>query len=476
MNSSNDRFGAVDRVRQGWISRLIDLSRRNNLLYYRDLKTGTLDLSSSNPKAIASLMGGESVPLTRLIDGDAQKQATACIQKIHRRALINLEEKGLETLFLALGMATWDTGDAGRPPEAALILIPVQIQTHGVIKLQRNGEAQINPILLHILEVNYKINVTPQDLLKGSDSIAEDDFPDLVEISKKLKQKVQEIKKFDVISRLVLSNFSFQKMAMVRDLNHYLDQMVNHDIVAAIAGNTQAQQAVKNKNKEEFDVRELDQTLPEDDFLVFDADSSQQKVIREVLSGGNCVIQGPPGTGKSQTIANLIAALSAKGLKTLFVAEKRAALEVVMQRLQSQGLRHLLLDFNSADISRRAVMEQFAESLNLVRNAPLVDAGDIHRRFVDRRDRLRNHVSRIHDKQLPSQKSIYELQGELLQFPEQKQATTRIKGENLKNLTHENVQQVDMLLQELSGKNFADIFLENKTSELIDFGCISIWR
>jgi len=33
------RRAAVDRAREAWIRRLIDLSRRNNLLYYRDLKT-----------------------------------------------------------------------------------------------------------------------------------------------------------------------------------------------------------------------------------------------------------------------------------------------------------------------------------------------------------------------------------------------------------------------------------------------------
>ena len=87
MKTSQDRLDAVERVRQGWISRLIDLSRRNNLLYYRDLKTGTLDLSKSDPKAISALMNGDSVPLTRLVSQEEQSRATACIQQIYRRAL-----------------------------------------------------------------------------------------------------------------------------------------------------------------------------------------------------------------------------------------------------------------------------------------------------------------------------------------------------------------------------------------------------
>src|ERR1017187_9304520 len=36
---SAQRREAVDKARQSWIRKLIDLSRRNNLLYYRPLKT-----------------------------------------------------------------------------------------------------------------------------------------------------------------------------------------------------------------------------------------------------------------------------------------------------------------------------------------------------------------------------------------------------------------------------------------------------
>ena len=51
--------------------------------------------------------------------------------------------------------------------------------------------------------------------------------------------------------------------------------------------------------------------------------------------------KGPPGTGKSQTIANLIAALIARGKTVLFVAEKRAAIDAVFKRLHQVGLSDL---------------------------------------------------------------------------------------------------------------------------------------
>ena len=60
--------------------------------------------------------------------------------------------------------------------------------------------------------------------------------------------------------------------------------------------------------------------------------------------GRTIVVKGPPGTGKSQTITNIIAAAAAQGKRVLFVAEKMAALEVVLCRLQTVGLGPLALE------------------------------------------------------------------------------------------------------------------------------------
>ena len=55
--------------RQAWVRRLIDLARRNNLLYYRPLKTGTLDLSLADGDRMAALLSGEAVPISKPIAG-----------------------------------------------------------------------------------------------------------------------------------------------------------------------------------------------------------------------------------------------------------------------------------------------------------------------------------------------------------------------------------------------------------------------
>ena len=62
-------------------------------------------------------------------------------------------------------------------------------------------------------------------------------------------------------------------------------------------------------------------------------DYAQHNVVEKVADSGNMVIYGPPGTGKSQTIVNLISDALCKGKRVLVVSQKKAALDVVFNRL-----------------------------------------------------------------------------------------------------------------------------------------------
>lgn len=62
-----ERSALVDRTRQAWSRKLIDLSRRNNLLFFRNLKRGTLELTEAEPPALAALLRGENVQVRRLL-------------------------------------------------------------------------------------------------------------------------------------------------------------------------------------------------------------------------------------------------------------------------------------------------------------------------------------------------------------------------------------------------------------------------
>ncbi len=68
----------------------------------------------------------------------------------------------------------------------------------------------------------------------------------------------------------------------------------------------------------------------------------QKYAIRSALVE-DTVIHGPPGTGKSEVIANIIANIIINGKNALIISEKRAALDVVLDRIQDLKILSLSL-------------------------------------------------------------------------------------------------------------------------------------
>jgi very-short-patch-repair endonuclease len=460
---SPTRRAFVDQARQSWIRKLIDLSRRNNLLYFRPLKTGTLDLRNADHENMAAFLRGEEVSVKKLLPVETGDSATKVVREIARRAMANLEEKGLQTLFVAMGQATWPATDGGRPTEAPILLVPASLETKGhgsqIFYLKRSGAVQANLVLLHVFENQFGAKLLAEDLLAKLLGDDEGEPFDISPVYAEIRQKCISVPGLEIKDFTVLGNFAFQKMAMVKDLQERAQELSTHDIIAAIAGDTEARNSV-SAAQHETEPGELDRVPPDNEFNVLDADSSQQCAIADVLAGQNAVIHGPPGTGKSQTIANLIAGLAAAGKRALFVAEKRAALDVVLRRLDEVGLSHLSIDLHGADLSPKKVMQQVAHTLDMVRNSTPVQCEQVHTQLVDRRSRLNGHVIRLHQRREPTGKSVYEMQGRLARLPVK--SITRWRGAELKRIDAKTAQQICDLLVEARG--FTSLFLRDDPS------------
>jgi len=135
---------------------------------------------------------------------------------------------------------------------------------------------------------------------------------------------------FDVC-HMVLGNFNYKKMSLVRDYNMVIDQQLQHPVFDALFS-----EQPRTFKEHPFDLNRTD-----DWHHVIQADPTQTRAILQSRAGYSYIIQGPPGTGKSQTITNLIADFVARGKSILFVCEKRAALDVVYHRLKQNGLDEL---------------------------------------------------------------------------------------------------------------------------------------
>ena len=162
------RAQLVDAARTAWIGRLIDLSRRNNLLFYRPIPTSSIDLTIQNP-GLLELLAGRSVTGETLMPDPSVRSGR--ILAIARKAQENSEEKGLQTLYLAIGFAGWQSNDGGRDPQAPVFLVPLQMKRKGKelasIEVQVAGEPLVNPVLLHILAEQTGIQIPESELIEA---------------------------------------------------------------------------------------------------------------------------------------------------------------------------------------------------------------------------------------------------------------------------------------------------------------------
>ncbi len=119
---------------------------------------------------------------------------------------------------------------------------------------------------------------------------------------------------------------------------------------------------------------------------VFPQDVWQENAFKAVKLGHSLVVQGPPGTGKSQLIGNLIGDAIASGKRVLVVCQKRAALDVVYNRLKSHQLSDYLGLVHDFKNDRREIYQKMARQIERVdeyksRNISL-DAIQLERKFL----------------------------------------------------------------------------------------------
>jgi hypothetical protein len=451
------RVQAVARAVKAWTDQLIDRSARNNLLFFRDQKVGTLDLTKAPPRPVFDVLAGRSRNLAHLFpaDEDARSDAARRSRTIHNKAQATYEERGIHTLYLACGLATWDNQHGTAEPAAPVLLAPATLTARGAAQqnfdLQVTGELEVNPTLLNALAAEFDVACDPEELLSSAGMEGAIDTPEELEIAYRwLADKASRVPGFSVRSKAVLGNFSYAKLPMVRDLQGAIDALAEHDLIAALADDGDARQAVRDR-RAEVDIKEPDHTPPSDEFLVLDADSSQNYAINEVLAGQDLVIKGPPGTGKSQTISNLISCLVARGRTVLFVAEKRAAIDAVLKRLEQVGLHDLVLDLHGGISSKRQVAQSLAHALHT--NATIAEPNLTreHHRLEARRRELNDWETALHQEREPWGVSLFAAEERLIALGDEAETKERLRGHKLRALTADGRERAREQLREFVG-------------------------
>ncbi|MEI7687423.1 MAG: DUF4011 domain-containing protein, partial [Planctomycetota bacterium] len=181
---------------------------------------------------------------------------------------------------------------------------------------------------------------------------------------RQLYSKVEEqtnpfVWEFDLCS-VTLGNFHYRKMSLVRD---YETLIAGRDANPGF-------DALFSVDPKSTDVGSVPATPLDDSFPIVACDSAQSSAISMARTKKPFIIQGPPGTGKSQTITNLIADYVARGLRILFVCEKRAAIDVVFQRLRLAGLDALCCLIHDSQEDKKAFIQDLKQTYESLLESP----------------------------------------------------------------------------------------------------------
>ncbi|MHB1430554.1 MAG: AAA domain-containing protein [Streptosporangiaceae bacterium] len=432
------RAAMVHSAAKVWTGELVDLTGRNTLLYYRDLKQGTLDLSGGSAargEAVAALLASRRVRLSEIFADDVLAQMARRARTVKAKATENFEERGLLTLFLAWGMATWTNAKTAATPAAPILLRQAILSARGGagedFDLNLTDEWELNPTLLHLLKVDFGIDLNGGGLLDLLDQDAEP--PNADALFERMAKECGEVPGFGTAPRVVIGNFSYAKLPMVLDLENGMDTLMASELICAIAGDEQARAAIRSRHPSTSP--NLPDTVPPgQEFLVLDADASQSHAIAAATSGADLVIEGPPGTGKSQTIANLIATLAAQGKRVLFVAEKRAAIDAVLDRLRRAGLADLVLDLHDGAGAKRKLAADLARTLAQTATIARPELQVEHDRLSRHRGTLVDRNEALHGRRQPWDISVYDLYAQLPRIPSAARSGYRFPAEVLVRL------------------------------------------
>jgi hypothetical protein len=407
-----------------WKNALLDLSLRNKLINYTDRAGFRLEVpgpalgqfedavndgtriilqASDAVKEIDVARGiryGRDLPERdrQLLLADkhsAYIDITTAAYKTRLRSLASkaktiIDETGANNLYLTFGMLNWRFDD--RELRSPLVLVPVTLSTTNrgeryTLTLDEAGASTPNYCLVEKLRVTFGLEVSelidPAQDASGIDLRATFDAVRRAIARRGLHFRVEET--------VHLAILQFAKFPLWKDLDDSWEALSGNSLVSHLINSPYQPYTDPVLSGAEVDLDQLGDEVP------VPADSTQLHAIAEAAVGRTFVLEGPPGTGKSQTITNLLAHAMAAGQRVLFVAEKRAALDVVKKRLESVGLGELSLDLHDKSSRPAAVREQIRAALDLHINA---DTDSLHAQTEaaeSSRNALSRYARRLHE-------------------------------------------------------------------------------
>ena len=380
----------MQKILRTYLKRLTNLTHRNKSLLLLSLPARQfidmqeLDFLQSKPAfdLIEALIAQKNtIPLFPVHDPRHEKlnKVSKQLRQIQRTADFIEEESGAVDLYVGYPFVRGKFSD-GTPVRCPLLFFPVSLETeNNRWKLTERDENVV--INKHFLLAYSYFNHVPVP-----DEWLEADFEDFSKESLAFRTQLYEwLKKTplelnfnqDLLSTnqlIPFDNFNksrFDETHKTGELKLFPEAVLGIFPQAASYLSPDYQQLIDENRFETTDDFFAGKTTSqptrpvweENTFTPFAIDAAQEKAVKWVKEGSSLVVQGPPGTGKSQLIANLLCDYAARGKKVLLVCQKRAALDIVAQRLSQIGMQDFVALVHDFRHDRKGLYQQLGNQI-----------------------------------------------------------------------------------------------------------------
>ena len=391
----------MHQILQSYLRRLTNLSGSNrSLLLLRLISEQCMDVHDFDyalDKPSWSIIDGlirhqRQIDLTQNVDSRDQEanKLGRRLKKVQRIEKFIFDERGARDLYVGWPMVRGKFSDETLV-RAPLIFFPVELhEANNVWHLTLRNDVNITFNKSFILAYSFfnktrldeelletSINDLDRDptvfrtqvyeMLKESEmeiNFNQSNFMDQLKRYENYRrsdlEQQEQVGQLKLFPEAVLGIFPQAGSYLVPD---YVDLIENHRIKDLEDFFFQRQ---REDMEDERDTRFSDRLLEENTFTPFELDAYQERALGLIKKGNSLIVQGPPGTGKSQLISNLICDYIARGKNVLLVCQKRAALDVVYNRLKEKLLHDFIGLVHDFKNDRKSIFEQIARQVDKI--------------------------------------------------------------------------------------------------------------
>lgn len=306
------------------------------------------------------------------------------LKTLIRKSKSAMDETGASTLYLCLGLLTYTRKKGKIKGTAPFMVLPIKKFTKDKMGYTYTISFDIDDLMLNQTFFEYyKLEHEGVDFSALYNVTLADGYMNIV---RTFKNNNTENIALDE-SAFFVANLTFSHYIMWLDVRKRKEDLRRNQVIQSIIAN-------KNMVNEipEFIDKPVDEIEKYENFAApLPYDSTQLRAILECGAGRSFILDGPPGTGKSQTIVNMIVNAFYHGKTVLFVAEKKAALDVVSDRLEKIQLGRFCLELHSNKANKDDFYKKLADSMDM---GPTKDPIDFDKK-CEELDSRRNHLLKI---------------------------------------------------------------------------------